>query len=160
VGLLGGIVARELEARTAQTAWSLSGSRLRWLIGQVAPILVVLGVTVTFAALAAGLLEANRQAWGEFTFHYLEEYGPLIVFRAFCAFGIGLPIGGLLGRTLPAFVLGAALSLALVFAVENVRLPRTPLLTGMDGHLHDGKIVRRASMPVGALPRRATLRAR
>ena len=123
VGLLGGvpIVARELEARTAQTAWSLSGSRLRWLIRQVAPILVVLGVTVTFAALAAGVLEANRQAWGEFTFQYLEEYGPLVVFRAFGAFGIGLLIGGLLGRTLPALVLGAALSLALVFAVGNVR---------------------------------------
>jgi len=75
VGLLGGvpIVARELEARTAQTAWSLSDSRLRWLIGQVAPIRVVLGVTVTFAALAAGLLEANREAWGEFTFHYLTH---------------------------------------------------------------------------------------
>ena len=32
VGLLGGvpIVARELEAGTAQTAWSLNGSRVRW----------------------------------------------------------------------------------------------------------------------------------
>lgn len=42
------IVARELEARTAQTAWSLSGSRLRWLLRQMAPILILLGVTVSF----------------------------------------------------------------------------------------------------------------
>jgi hypothetical protein len=50
VGLLAGvpIVARELEMRTAQTAWSLNGSRLRWLIRQVAPIggVVALAIAV------------------------------------------------------------------------------------------------------------------
>jgi len=123
IGLLGGvpIVARELEARTAQTAWSLSGSRLRWLLRQMAPILILLGVSVTFAALAASVLQASNVAWGGFAYFDLGLHGPLVVARAFGAFGLGLLIGALLGRTLPAFVLGGALSLAIVFAVGNVQ---------------------------------------
>jgi hypothetical protein len=125
IGLLAGvpIVARELEARTAQTAWSLSGSRWRWLMRQLAPVLILLGVTVTFAALAASVLEANNVAWGGLFYAYFDlgMHGPLVVARAFGAFGIGLLIGALLGRTLPAFVLGAALSLALVVAVGTAR---------------------------------------
>jgi hypothetical protein len=123
IGLLGGvpIVARELEARTAQTAWSLSGSRLRWLIRQTAPILILLGMTVSFAALAASVLEANNVAWGGFAYFDLGLHGPLVVARAFGAFGVGLLVGALLGRTLPAFVLGAALMLALTVGVGDAR---------------------------------------
>jgi hypothetical protein len=123
IGLLAGvpIVARELEARTAQTAWSLSGSRLRWLFGQLAPILFLLGVTVTFAALAASVLEVNNLAWGGYGYFDIGLHGPLIVARAFGAFGIGLLVGALLGRTLPAFVLSAALTLALTVVVGDVR---------------------------------------
>ena len=65
VGLLGGvpIVGRELEARTAETAWSLSASRIAWLGRQLLPIVLSLGLAVTFASVAAGVLEATRQPW-------------------------------------------------------------------------------------------------
>ena len=137
VGLLAGvpIVARELEGRTAQTAWSLEGSRVRWLVRQVAPILVLLGVGVGFAAVAMAILDTYKVAVGDPGFLALGLYGPLVIFRAFAAFGAGLMIGALLGRTLPAFVLGAALALALALAVGAVRdrwlwsLPGVPIVT-------------------------------
>jgi hypothetical protein len=55
LGLLGGvpIVWRELETRTAQTAWSLSPSRLRQLAHQISSIGLVLGVVMVFAAVVA-----------------------------------------------------------------------------------------------------------
>lgn len=123
VGLLGGvpIVSREIEARTTQTAWSLSGSRLRWLIRQAAPVLIVLGIAVTFAAMAASVLEVNRDAWGHWGYYDLGMHGPLVVVRAFGAFGVGLLVGALLGRTLPAFVFGVVVSLAIIFGVGVAR---------------------------------------
>jgi hypothetical protein len=123
VGLLGGVplVGDELEARTAQTAWSLNASRLRWLGRQLAPVLVVLGITVTFAALAANLLEATREPWYHHASDDLTLHGLLVVVRAFAALSLGLLIGALVGRTLPAFILGAVLSLALVSTIGAVR---------------------------------------
>jgi hypothetical protein len=124
LGLLGGvpIVARELEARTAPTAWSLNGSRVRWLGRQVWPIGLVLGSAMALAALAAMPVAEDFVAWG----HGGESsliglHGPLAVVRAFGAFGIGLAVGALLGRTLPAFIFGVALTLAITFALGEAR---------------------------------------
>jgi hypothetical protein len=118
VGLLGGVplVARELEARTAQTAWSLFPSRAIWLIRQLAPVALVLGVSLAFAAFAASPVAADRVAWGWSASLDLGLHGPLVLIRAFAAFGIGLFAGALLGRALPAFVLGAALCFTLLTA--------------------------------------------
>lgn len=118
VGLLGGVplVARELEARTAQTAWSLFPSRAIWLIRQLAPVALVLGVSVAFAASAASPVAADRVAWGQLASLDLGLHGPLVLIRAFAAFGMGLFAGALLGRELPAFVLGGALCFTLLTA--------------------------------------------
>ncbi|MBA2631382.1 MAG: hypothetical protein H0U86_00010 [Chloroflexi bacterium] len=124
LGLLGGvpIVARELEARTASTAWSLNGSRVRWLARQVWPVGLVLGTAIVLAALAAMPVAEDFVAWG----HGGESsliglHGPLAVVRAFGAFGIGLAVGALLGRTLSAFLVGVALTLAITFALGEGR---------------------------------------
>ena len=120
LGLLGGvpIVGRELEARTAQIAWSLSGSRWRWLIRQVVPVLILLGVAVSFATLAAGVMQATREPLYRASFNPglpdLGLHGPLVVARAFGGFGVGLLLGALLGRTLPAMIVGAVVSLGLI----------------------------------------------
>jgi hypothetical protein len=123
LGLLGGvpIVGRELEARTAQTVWSLSGSRLRWLLRQASPIVVVLGAAILLAALAADTLESARQIAARSAVNDLGLHGGLVVARAYAAFGFGLLAGAALGRTLPALVVGAVVSLALVFAVGQAR---------------------------------------
>jgi hypothetical protein len=119
VGLLGGVplVARELEARTAQTAWSLFPSRAMWLIRQLAPVALVLGVSVAFAAFAASPVAADRVAsGGGFAFSDLGLHGPLVLIRAFAAFGMGLFAGALVGRALPALVLGGVLCFTVLTA--------------------------------------------
>jgi hypothetical protein len=123
LGLVGGIpiVARELEARTAQTAWTLSASRWRWLAHQVAPIAIVLGAVMLLAALAAGPVADASVAWGRSASSLIGLHGPLVVVRAFAAFGLGLMLGALLGRSLPALFLGIAILVALLFAVGILR---------------------------------------
>jgi hypothetical protein len=122
-GLLGGVtlVGRELEARTAQTAWALAGSRRRWLGRQLCPILIVLGLTVGFAAIAASILSATRSESDAYVWVDLGVRGPLVVARALSALGLGLFIGAALGRTLPAFIVGAVLSTALVVGAVMAR---------------------------------------
>lgn len=123
VGLLGGvpIIAREIESRTTQTAWSLNGSRLRWLIRQVVPIAAVVLVALAFAALTAELTEQHREAWGLSAFAAIGLHGPLVLVRAFGAFGVGLLAGVFAGRSLPAFVLGVLVLAAAYLVVGDLR---------------------------------------
>jgi len=122
-GLLAGVtlVGRELEARTAQTAWGLAASRRRWFARQLWPILLVLGVTVGFAAFAASTLEATRAADLTLIWRSHGLHGPLVVARAFAALGVGLVLGAAMGRTLPAFAVGAVLSFGLLMSSEAAR---------------------------------------
>lgn len=111
VGLLGGvtIVGGEIEARTAQTAWALAGSRAAWLGRQLWPVLLILGAGIGLAAIAVSNLEATRAALGTYPFHNFALYGPLVVLRWLAAFGVGLAIGAVVGRTLPALIVAAVL---------------------------------------------------
>jgi hypothetical protein len=123
VGLLGGvpIVAAEIEARTAQTAWSLYGSRSRWLGRQVTPILLVLGGAMAMAALAAVPVADASVAWGQSASSLIGLHGPLALLRAFAAFGIGLAVGAVVGRALPAFLIASALSFLLLVGTGLAR---------------------------------------
>jgi hypothetical protein len=116
IGLLGGVtlVGRELESRTAQTAWGLAASRWRWLARQLWPVVLVIAATVAFAAFAVSALEATRATFSTYIWMDYGLYGPLVVARAFGALGLGLLVGAAVGRTLPAFVLAAVLSVVLV----------------------------------------------
>jgi hypothetical protein len=116
IGLLGGVtlVGRELESRTAQTAWALAASRRLWLARQLWPVVLVIAVTVAFAAFAVSALEATRATFSTYVWMDHGLYGPLVVARAFGALGLGLLAGAAVGRTLPAFVLAAVLSVVLV----------------------------------------------
>jgi hypothetical protein len=123
LGLLGGvpIVAREFEARTAPTAWSLYPSRQRWLVRQVGPIAITLGLVIVFTAVTTDLLERERVLAGFSPVVDFGRYGPALIARAISAFGIGLLAGALLGRALPALVLGTAVLAALLFLVSTAR---------------------------------------
>ncbi len=117
VGTLTGtpLVARELENRTAQTAWALSPSRGRWLTRQIWPTLVLVGAAVTFAAVAASVFHETRSSgFSSPTFGLPGFHGPLVVARTLVAFGVGLLLGAIVGRSLPAVILTAVASLVLV----------------------------------------------
>jgi hypothetical protein len=108
-GLVTGIpiVARELESRTAQTAWSLAPSRAVWLALQFVPIVFVMGLAVAFAALASSALESTRLPWIRSPFPDLMLHGGPLLARAVLAASIGLLVGALVGRQLPALIIGA-----------------------------------------------------
>lgn len=130
VGLIGGIpiVARELEAGTAQTAWFLSPSRSRWLGRQLLPVFALGGFAVGFAAIAAAVLETTQP--GVQVLHGTVQ-GPIVVSRALAAFGIAVLLGSVIGRSLPAFLIGMVLCGALAAVAEPARL----------GWLEDHKVV-------------------
>ena len=124
LGLLGGvpIVSRELETHTAQTAWSLNASRPRWLARQIAPIMLLLAPPMLFAALVATPVGVDWVRWGRGGWSDLIGlHGMLAVVRAFGAFGTGLAVGAFLGRTLPAFIVGLALMLAVLLGLNHAR---------------------------------------
>lgn len=117
VGLLVGVglVGREIEGGTAPTVWALAGSRRRWLVGRLVPILVILVALLTFAAIAAELLAAARVPWqfGRPSFDDAGLHGPGVVARGFAAFGLALAVGAWSGRMLPTILLSALLALLL-----------------------------------------------
>jgi hypothetical protein len=124
VGLLAGvpIVAREIESQTAPVAWWLYPSRIRWFAAQVVPVMLLIGVCLAFTAVTTSILEESRVLVGSTSpVSDMGRYGPLIIVRALGAFGIGLFVGALLGRTLPALVFGAAVVVATVMLAASAR---------------------------------------
>jgi hypothetical protein len=143
-GLLIGVplVARELEGRTAQTAWWLEPARWVWLIRQLWAPAALLLLAVTFAAAAAEGLQQTRAAWAPTRADMIGLIGLPVVVRAVAALAIGLLVGSLVGRILPALVLAAALSAAVVGLVgaakeqwliaQVVPIPDDPSWQGVD----------------------------
>jgi hypothetical protein len=117
VGLLLGVglVGREIEGGTAPTVWALAGSRRRWLVGRLVPILVILVALLAFAAIATDMLAAARVPWqlGRPSFDDAGLHGPGVVARGFAAFGLALAVGAWSGRMLPTILISALLALSL-----------------------------------------------
>lgn len=142
VGLLSGvpIVGRELEGRTAQLAWSLYPSRAVWLRDQAVPVVLVVGTSTVLSAVVASAVQGNRELWGESIVAAVGLHGGPAVARAFAGFGVGLLLGGMLRRTLPAFGFGVVFCLALTLLSGAARdrwlggLPTEPIEGGTDPH--------------------------
>jgi hypothetical protein len=101
------IVAREIEAGTAPTVWAIVGDRRRWLVGRLIPILVILVVSLGFLAVASELLWAGRSPWQPIpNMSDLGLHGPGIVAKGLAVFGLALLAGAIIGRTLPAVLIG------------------------------------------------------
>jgi hypothetical protein len=115
------IVARELEARTAQTAWSLNGSRVTWLRRQVWPIAAIVLIVVALAAAAAEELARDDIAIGGSDLTLLGLHGLPVVARFLAAFGLGLVAGAIIPRAVPALVIAAVLCTALYLGVSYVQ---------------------------------------
>ena len=110
------LVAREIDGGTAQLAWSLSPSRVSWLVRRIAFVtffgLVLLGVLAITTELLAAAMFPHRTLGEDFTL--FGQRGLPIVARGGGAIMIGVLVGALIGRVLPA-VLAAALVIGLVF---------------------------------------------
>ncbi len=117
------VVARELEARTAPISWSLHPSRIRWLAYQLVPITLFVGFAAFALAVAAAAQEHDWDVWGGGTpdVVHIGHYGPGLMARMFGAFGLAVALGALVGRQLPAFLLGFGLMLGYVNVLTGVR---------------------------------------
>jgi ABC-type transport system involved in multi-copper enzyme maturation permease subunit len=149
-GLLAGaaLVAREIEDGTAAVAWSLSPSRMRWLAGRVAPVAVLLLVLCSVASVAATDLAGARYPGLDPTlsFYNGSSHGLTPVAVGMLVFAAAVFAGSMLGRVLPALIVGAVLGLVLVSGVffsENVWFPgQTIVVDARVGNEYRGAYVR------------------
>ncbi|MGH2455081.1 MAG: hypothetical protein ACRDHD_02295 [Candidatus Limnocylindria bacterium] len=113
VGLVLGVplVAREVDHGTAQLAWTIGRSRVRWLIGRVAFAVVVVVALTGLLAVATELLASAMYPAIDVSqdFFLYGNRGPLMVGRALLGLGAGVLVGAVLGRQLPALLLGVFL---------------------------------------------------
>lgn len=110
VGLIVGIplVARDIEHGTAHMAWTLGQSRTRWLLRRIGFGVLVVVVLLAGLAVVTDILGAAMQPNDDLSrsFHFEGNRGVIIVARGILALGIGLLVGAVLGRQLPALLLG------------------------------------------------------
>lgn len=117
LGLFLGIplVAREVESRTAQLAWTLSRSRRRWLLQRATPVLGAM-VVACLAAGVAGDVLVHAAPWVEGSDPGFSDWwarGPQVAVRGVAVGAIGLLVGAFVGRQLPALLLAGLCTLAL-----------------------------------------------
>ena len=103
------LVARELERGTTRLAWSLAPSRLRWLVARIVPALVVVFVLSFIAGAAVDRLTAATEPRTDVTANF-SGYGfrgVVLAARAAFVFAIGVAVGAVMGRMLPALIVTA-----------------------------------------------------
>jgi len=118
LGLILGVpvVAREVEGRTAGMAWTLSRSRLRWLILRIAPLAVV--VIILSAAVGIGSEYVTRtNPFADYAANPgLADYtsrGVMLPIRALVVLLLAIAVGAMVPRQLPALLLAAGVTIAL-----------------------------------------------
>lgn len=114
------IVAREVERRTTSLAWSLSLSRGHWLALRALPIIGVAGAVLLLLGQAseAAILATPP---GEIDMRHFGMHGPLLAFRGLAVLGIGLLVGLILGRSLPAILVTGLVAVAVLMGLHFVR---------------------------------------
>lgn len=127
MGLVLGVplVSREVEHRTAGMAWTLSRSRVRWLVRRAAFLVLVLVVLLIMVAIVGEVL-ASAQMPGlhpERDFAWYGRRGSLIVVRGLASLGIGVLLGAMLGRVMPALLV-AAFASVLIFTAISLGMDR------------------------------------
>ncbi|WP_433546860.1 ABC transporter permease [Streptomyces sp. CA-294286] len=105
----GPLVARELESGTYTWLWTQSVTPVRWLATKVviATVVTTVGSGVTAAALRLALENAATPRFTLLTEGTYGMVGPVAVGYSLLGVGLGVPIGLLMRRTVPAMVVTA-----------------------------------------------------
>ena len=110
------VVASEVEGRTAPIAWTLSRSRVRWLIQRVIPF----GVFVIVLSAAVGIgseLVTRTNPFADYVanpgFADYTSRGLMLPIRALVALSVAIAVGAMVPRQLPALLLAAGVTTAL-----------------------------------------------
>lgn len=114
-GLLIGVplVARELESGTVSLAWTLSRSRTSWYLRRAVPLALIVSAALVVPAVATFALEGAIQPDVSpfVSFNDATIRGPVLVARGLLTLGIGVLAGALIGRQLPAVIVGGLLAI-------------------------------------------------
>lgn len=113
------ILTREIEQRTAMIAWPLAGSRMRWLAWRVVPALVIGLVLIGIMAFASEQLTQAYFPHGDIGFENHGGRGISLLTRAALVLVAAMAVGALLGRLLPALLVGIALAVGVSTALGN-----------------------------------------
>lgn len=110
------VVAREIDGGTAQLAWSLSRSRIDWLIRRIVFVALFVVALLALVASASEVLAAATQPDRDLSedFLYFGQRGVPVVARGVGALLVGVLVGAVIGRVLPA-VLVAGIVMGLAF---------------------------------------------
>ncbi len=114
------IVAQEIEHRTALLAWPLAGSRSRWLALRTAPALTIGLVVMAVLGVAADLMAQAYLPKSDLGFLQHESRGVPLVMRFLVVLALGVTVGALFGKVLPALVVGIALCIGMQVALGAV----------------------------------------
>lgn len=134
------LVAREIEHRTAQFAWSIGPSRRRWYLDRLLPVMLVAVGAVVLASITAEILEAARMPWFD-AVASASDYGlrgPIVVALAFAALGVAVLVGSVVGRMLPALLIAAVLAVGIRSVVAGLAPYGEPLVALDESALGSG----------------------
>lgn len=120
------LITREYEQRTHLLAWSQDVSPVRWLVGKVVPLAgVAAGLALLLGAVAGAVGDRSSAylpiAFDRFESWRFEAFGPLQVGYALFGFALGLALGVLLRRTVPAIGATIVLYAVVRYAVVLLR---------------------------------------
>lgn len=107
------LLSREIEHRTAPMAWSLSPSRPAWLAWRTLPLLILLAAALLVLGQASALMLETAEE-GQLGFRQYGMFGSILAARGLAVFGVGLLVGLALGRVLPALLVTALATVAIV----------------------------------------------
>jgi hypothetical protein len=106
------LVARELERGTSRLAWSLTPSRLRWFVVRVAPIAIIVFALAFVAGAALDRLWAAISPGTDMAnaFDGFGGRGVVLAARVMFVFAVGVSVGAVMGRVLPALIVTAVIA--------------------------------------------------
>ncbi|MEO8468337.1 MAG: hypothetical protein ABI573_01570 [Chloroflexota bacterium] len=106
------VIGREIERGTSRLAWSLAPSRTRWFLTRALPVLVVVFALSFLAGAALDRLTASIDPWTDASQNFAAFGGRGVVLagRATFVFAIGVAVGAILGRALPALIVTAVIA--------------------------------------------------
>jgi hypothetical protein len=107
------VVGREVDRGTTRLAWALAPSRTRWYLQRLVPVLLVVGAIGLAAGLAADRLLASTEPGVDPANAFLQfgSRGAVLGARVVFVFATGVLVGSLLGRVLPAVIVGGLVAI-------------------------------------------------
>lgn len=141
VGVLvaGPMTGRELESGLYRLAWTQSVSPARWLatrltVGLATALVLATAVVLVFRTAWIPLDATWNRGFGWWPLGTFEALGPSLVAQCLLAAAVGALAGLLLRRLLPAIVVTAGITGAVVLLMDKVRWSLLPLetVTGKD----------------------------